>query len=69
MHFTAQTSSNGVVERSFILGEVTGVLWSPASGCEPAPLVLVGHGTPGSHHEVPWFEVDDSDRFFQWHLR
>lgn len=27
VHFTAETSSNGVVERDFTLGEVTGVLW------------------------------------------
>jgi hypothetical protein len=52
MHFTAQTSSNGVVERSFILGEVTGVLWSPASGSEHAPLVLMGHGG-GLHKKAP----------------
>ena len=49
MQFTAQTSSNGVVERSFTLGEVTGVLWSPASGSEHAPLVLTGHG--GGQHK------------------
>ena len=52
MQFTAQTSSNGVVERSFTLGEVTGVLWSPASGSEHAPLVLTGHGG-GQHKRAP----------------
>ncbi|MBF6328108.1 alpha/beta hydrolase [Nocardia transvalensis] len=44
MHFTSQTSSNGVVERTFTLDDVTGVLWSPASGSDGAPLVLMGHG-------------------------
>jgi dienelactone hydrolase len=44
MHFTAQTSSNGVIERDFTLGEITGVLWSPESGSVHAPLVLMGHG-------------------------
>jgi dienelactone hydrolase len=44
MHFTEQTSSNGVLERDFTVGEVPGVLWSPADGAEPAPLVLIGHG-------------------------
>jgi hypothetical protein len=44
LRFTAQTSSNGVVERDFTLGEITGVIWSPASGSEHAPLVLMGHG-------------------------
>lgn len=44
VHFTAETSSNGVVERDFTVGEVPGVLWSPASGSDRAPLVLLGHG-------------------------
>jgi alpha-beta hydrolase superfamily lysophospholipase len=52
MHFTAQTSSNGVVERNFTLGEVAGVLWSPASGSDHAPLVLMGHGG-GLHKKAP----------------
>ncbi|HTF07950.1 MAG TPA: alpha/beta hydrolase [Asanoa sp.] len=52
MHFTAETSSNGVVEREFTLGEVTGVLWSPASGSDHAPLVLMGHGG-GLHKKTP----------------
>jgi len=44
MRFTEQTSSNGVVERDFTVGEVPGVLWSPASGADGAPLVLLCHG-------------------------
>ena len=44
VHFTAETSSNGVVERDFMLGEIPGVLWSPVSGSDHAPLVLMGHG-------------------------
>ncbi|TCC65548.1 alpha/beta hydrolase [Kribbella pittospori] len=44
MHFTTQTSSNGVIERDFVLGDVTGVLWSPESGSDGAPLHLMGHG-------------------------
>ncbi len=44
VHFTAETSSNGVVERDFIVGEVPGVLWSAVSGPDHAPLVLMGHG-------------------------
>ncbi|HEX6467866.1 MAG TPA: alpha/beta hydrolase [Streptosporangiaceae bacterium] len=44
VHFTAETAANGVVEREFIVGEITGVLWSPASGSDRAPLVLLGHG-------------------------
>jgi dienelactone hydrolase len=52
MHFTAETSSNGVVERDFTLGEVTGVLWSPRSGSDHAPLVLMSHGG-GLHKKTP----------------
>jgi alpha-beta hydrolase superfamily lysophospholipase len=52
LRFTVETSSNGVVERDFTLGEITGVLWSPASGSERAPLVLMGHGG-GLHKKTP----------------
>jgi len=44
MHVISQTSSGDVVERGFTLGEVTGLLWSPAARSDPAPLVLTGHG-------------------------
>ena len=50
--FTAETSSNGVVERDFIVGEVPGVLWSPAAGSDHAPVVLMGHGG-GLHKKTP----------------
>jgi hypothetical protein len=43
MHFTSETSSNGVIERTFTLDDVTGVLWSPESGANGAPLILAGH--------------------------
>jgi hypothetical protein len=52
VHFAAETSSNGVVERDFIVREVPGVLWSPASGSDHAPLVLMGHGG-GLHKKTP----------------
>jgi pimeloyl-ACP methyl ester carboxylesterase len=52
VHFTAETSSNGVVERDFTVGEVPGVLWSPASGSDCAPLVLMCHGG-GTHKRAP----------------
>lgn len=50
--FTAETPSDGVLERDFTLGEITGVLWSPASGSEHVPLVLMGHGG-GLHKKTP----------------
>lgn len=37
LHFTAEPSSNGMVERDFTVGDVTGILWSPASGADRAP--------------------------------
>lgn len=44
MHFTSeQCLDDGVVERAFTLGEIPGVLWTPASGSGPAPLILLGH--------------------------
>ncbi|WP_326943603.1 alpha/beta hydrolase [Amycolatopsis sp. NBC_01307] len=52
MHFTAETSSNGVLERDFTVGDVPGVLWSPAAGGEHLPLVLMGHGG-GTHKKAP----------------
>ncbi|WP_018544046.1 alpha/beta hydrolase [Streptomyces sp. LaPpAH-108] len=47
-HFTAESFSDGIAERDFTLGEIPGVLWSPASGADRAPLVLMGHGG-GAH--------------------
>ena len=44
VRFTARSSSDGVLERDFRLGDIPGVLWSPADGAEHAPLVLMGHG-------------------------
>ncbi|MFI9274088.1 alpha/beta hydrolase [Kitasatospora sp. NPDC052896] len=53
LHFTAESSSNGMVERDFTMGDVPGVLWSPASGAtDRAPLVLMGHGG-GNHKKHP----------------
>jgi dienelactone hydrolase len=52
MHFTAETSLNGVMERHFTLGDITGVLWTPASGSGRSPVVLLGHGG-GQHKKAP----------------
>ncbi|MGW4525678.1 alpha/beta hydrolase [Amycolatopsis sp. NPDC004378] len=42
MHFTSeQRLDDGVLERAFTLGDIPGVLWTPASA--PAPLILLGH--------------------------
>ncbi|TDQ01452.1 dienelactone hydrolase family protein [Labedaea rhizosphaerae] len=52
MHFTAQSTTDGIVERDFTLGDITGVLWSPEGGSGRAPLVLLGHGG-GNHKKHP----------------
>lgn len=42
MHFTSeQRLDDGILEREFLLGEIPGILWTPASS--PAPLILMGH--------------------------
>jgi hypothetical protein len=46
MEFTAeQRFDDGVLERTFTLGEIPGMLWTPgsASASAPAPLILLGH--------------------------
>ena len=53
MRFTSeQRFDDGVLEREFTLGEIPGVLWTPASASAsaPAPLILVGH--PGGLHKM-----------------
>ncbi|MEZ0581009.1 alpha/beta hydrolase [Nocardioides sp. MH1] len=42
---SARSLDDGVLERDFVLGDVEGVLWTPAaaSASAPAPLVLLGH--------------------------
>src|SRR4029450_9247044 len=52
MQFPSETSSNGVIERNFILDGITGVLWSPTSGTVGSPLLLAGHAG-GMHKKAP----------------
>jgi pimeloyl-ACP methyl ester carboxylesterase len=52
LHFTAQTSSDGVTVRDFTVAGVPGVLWSSTAGSQRAPLVLLGHGG-GTHKKAP----------------
>ena len=44
MHFISeQRLDDGVLERAFTLGDIPGLLWTPASPSAPAPLILLGH--------------------------
>ncbi|WP_331749483.1 MULTISPECIES: alpha/beta hydrolase [unclassified Streptomyces] len=52
MHFTSeQRLDDGVLEREFTLGEIPGILWTPASA--PAPLILIGHPPLGLRKMYP----------------
>jgi dienelactone hydrolase len=65
LRFISETSSSNVVERDFTLGEITGVLWSPASGPNRAPLVLMGHGG-GLHKKTPALMARAHDTVTTW---
>ncbi|MEU5211790.1 alpha/beta hydrolase [Streptomyces sp. NPDC020742] len=49
MRFSSATSSDGVCEQLFTLGEIPGVLWTPEGSSGARPLILVGHG--GGQHK------------------
>ncbi|WP_371502729.1 alpha/beta hydrolase [Kitasatospora sp. NBC_00374] len=52
LHFTSeQRLDDGVLERAFTLGEIPGILWTPASA--PAPLILLGHPPLGLQKMYP----------------
>jgi dienelactone hydrolase len=65
VRFTAETSSNGVLERDFQVGDIPGVLWSPVSGPDHAPLVLMGHGG-GLHKKTPALAARAHDSVTSW---
>ncbi|WP_433280768.1 dienelactone hydrolase family protein [Micromonospora sp. CA-244673] len=52
MRFTSATSSDGVSEQLFTLGEIPGVLWTPEGATGARPLILMGHGG-GQHKNAP----------------
>ncbi|WP_188194159.1 dienelactone hydrolase family protein [Nonomuraea sp. SYSU D8015] len=52
MRFISQTSSDGVTERLFTLGDIPGVLWTPEGAVGARPLILMGHGG-GQHKKAP----------------
>ncbi|MBP2405069.1 dienelactone hydrolase family protein [Streptomyces syringium] len=54
MQFTSeQHLDDGVLEREFTLGEIPGILWTPASTSAPSPLILLGHPPLGLRKMYP----------------
>lgn len=52
MRFTSQTSYDGVVEQTFALDGIPGVLWTPQDAAGTRPLIVIGHGG-GQHKKAP----------------
>ncbi|MFE7894542.1 dienelactone hydrolase family protein [Streptomyces sp. NPDC057412] len=56
LHFTTERHhDDGVIERVFTLGEIPGILWTPASATAsaPVPLILLGHPPLGLDRMYP----------------
>lgn len=52
--FTAETISDGIRERDFTVGDVTGVLWSPAHAPDSStPGTPASQAAPGSAEDTP----------------
>lgn len=52
MRVTSEASSDGVREQLFTLGEIPGVLWTPADAPGARPVIVMGHGG-GQHKKAP----------------
>jgi len=52
MRFGEETSSDGVTQRLFTVGDAPGVVWAAPGAAGPRPLVLIGHGG-GAHKTAP----------------
>ncbi|MFD9593983.1 alpha/beta hydrolase [Kitasatospora sp. NPDC059973] len=54
MRFTSeQRLDEGLLEREFTLGEIPGILWTPAAASSPLPLILLGHPPLGLRKMYP----------------
>jgi poly(3-hydroxybutyrate) depolymerase len=61
MRVTSQTTSDGVFEQLFLLGDIPGALWTPGGADGTCPLIVMGHGG-GQHKKAPSI-VDRARRF------
>ncbi|MEV0315584.1 dienelactone hydrolase family protein [Nonomuraea fuscirosea] len=52
MRIISETSSDGVREQLFTLGDIPGVLWTPDGATGTRPLIVMGHGG-GQHKRAP----------------
>jgi hypothetical protein len=54
MHVTSEQrlDDDRVRERTFTLGEIPGILWTPASASTPTPLLLLGHSPLGLTDDI-----------------
>jgi dienelactone hydrolase len=59
IHHTS--TSDGVREQLFTLGEIPGVLWTPVGATGTRPLIVIGHG--GGHHKKHPSVVHRAHRF------
>ncbi|MGW5109240.1 alpha/beta hydrolase [Nocardia sp. NPDC004123] len=55
MHFTSEKhlDDDSILEREFTLGEIPGILWTPASVSAPVPLILLGPPPLGLRKAYP----------------
>ncbi|WP_030944621.1 hypothetical protein [Streptomyces sp. NRRL S-646] len=54
LHFTSrQRLDDDVLEREFALGEIPGILWTPAAASAPTPLILLGSPPLGLRKMYP----------------
>ncbi|MCF1596666.1 dienelactone hydrolase family protein [Streptomyces muensis] len=61
MRFTSETSSDGIFEQQFLLGDIPGLLWTPRDADGTRPLILMGHGG-GQNKKAPGV-VEHARRF------
>ncbi|WP_067565090.1 hypothetical protein [Nocardia acidivorans] len=55
MQFTSEKhlGDDHILERDFTLGDIPGILWTPASITAPVPLILMGHSAVGLPQMYP----------------